>query len=275
MVDFAIGSVQRSLVHQRQQATDARNDATQRLATGRKVSGIKDNPVDYLRANALLARVQDLSSVKADIGRGIDTLAATQVGLDSVDKLVRQLKGIAHEAAGNEDQRATLARQFDVVRNQIDNLVGDVSYRGTNLIDNPADALDVSTSDKPGTDYSVAGRASDVASLGIGNAASYNDFADLASIQNAIDALDSASRTVRSNASSIGAGAAILQVRESFTDNLSNVLETGASKLTVADLNEEAAKVVAAGVRDALSVNGLRVAAQSESALVAVLSGQS
>lgn len=274
MAEVALGSVQRSLLYQRQSVAEARQTVSQRFATGRKINSVAENPVDSLRAQALTARVRDLSGVKADIGRGIDTLAATQAGLDAVGKLVDQLKGLAYQAAGNEDLRGTLAQQFDVTRQQLDKLVADVSYRGTNLIDNPAASLQVSTSDKPGTELTVDGKASDVTSLGVGTAAgAYNGFADLTSIQNAIDAADNAGRTLRSNATAIGTNAAILQVRDKFTQDLSNTLETGAAKLTVADLNQEGARALAANVRDAFSANSLRVAANSESAIAGLLAG--
>ncbi|MEO5335973.1 MAG: hypothetical protein H7841_03620 [Magnetospirillum sp. WYHS-4] len=274
MSDIALGSVQRSIVSHRRDATEARQAATQRLATGRKVSGIADDAVRFLQSKGLTARVQELANVKADIGRGIDTLAATQVGLEAIGKLTDQLKGIAYAAAGNEDQRAELAKQFDVVRRQMDALAGDVSYRGTNLVANPADSLRVSASDKPGTELTVDGKASDVTSLGVGSAATaYNDFADLASIEAAIDAADTARRTVQANASAMGANAAILQVRDAFTENLSNVLQAGADKLVASDLGEEAARAMAANVQEAFAGNSLRMAANSDAAIAGLMSG--
>ena len=65
--------------------------------------------------------------------------------------------------------------------------------------------------------------------------------------------------------------AAVLETREAFTEDLSETLTTGANKLTQADLTEEAARLVAADVGDAFSANSLRIAAQSEQAIVGLV----
>ncbi len=54
-------------------------------------------------------------------------------------------------------------------------------------------------------------------------------------------ALTAASTTLRSEASALGSNLSIVQIRQDFSKNLINVLQTGASNLTLADTNEEAA----------------------------------
>lgn len=269
MADVTLNPVQRDILIQRLNVAAVREQTTERLSTGRKINSVTDGPHDYFRASALTARVNDLLATKSDIGRGIDTLAASQVGTDAIEKLADQLKGLAYSAEGNEALRSTLAEQFDVVRGQIDNLVKDTSFLGVNLLSNPADSLRVSVSDQPGKELTVTGDASDSAGLSIGSAVSdYGNFATLADIENALTAVDAAISQVRRTASDIGSNAAILQVREDFTQDLANVLQSGADKLVSADLNAEGAKALAAGVRDSLAGEAQRIAARSEAAVV-------
>jgi len=47
--------------------------------------------------------------------------------------------------------------------------------------------------------------------------------------------------TLRSEASNLGPNLSIMPIRQDFSKNLINVLQTGASNLTLADTNEEAA----------------------------------
>ncbi|MCW9044949.1 MAG: hypothetical protein OQK35_01315 [Alphaproteobacteria bacterium] len=268
--NFSLGAVQRSTIYERQRISDVRQESSNRLATGLRVNQASDAPRDFFRAQALTSRISNLLDTKADIGRGIDTLAATQVGLDSVEKFSQQLKGLAISAqSADASGRTEIAAQFDTIRSQLDLLVGDISYQGANLLSNPADSLRVSVSDSSGGRFTIDGQASDTASLGVGTAATdFNGFASQADIDAAILAVESAITEVQSNSSRIGSNAAILNIRESFTQDLANTLQTGVDKLINADLNQEAARSLAANVQDGLAQEGQRITAQAEGQIV-------
>ena len=53
-----------------------------------------------------------------------------------------------------------------------------------------------------------------------------------------------------------------VQTREEFTENLINVLEEGSDKLTLADMNEESANMLALQTRQQLAINSLSLAYQ-------------
>ncbi|MCW9033248.1 MAG: hypothetical protein OQJ97_03440 [Rhodospirillales bacterium] len=268
--NFSLGAVQRSTIYERQRISDVRQESSNRLATGLRVNQASDAPRDFFRAQALTSRISNLLDTKADIGRGIDTLAATQVGLDSVEKFSQQLKGLAISAqSADASGRTEIAAQFDTIRSQLDLLVGDISYQGANLLSNPADSLRVSVSDSSGGRFTIDGQASDTASLGVGTATTdFNGFASQADIDAAILAVESAITEVQSNSSRIGSNAAILNIRESFTQDLANTLQTGVDKLINADLNQEAARSLAANVQDGLAQEGQRITAQAEGQIV-------
>jgi len=57
--------------------------------------------------------------------------------------------------------------------------------------------------------------------------------------------LKSATDTLRTDASSFGSNLSVVQTRQDFTKALINTLQTGASHLTLADSNEEAANLLA------------------------------
>lgn len=61
---------------------------------------------------------------------------------------------------------------------------------------------------------------------------------------------------------------AIFQVRSKFTQEYSNVLESGAAQLTVADLNEEGANLLALQTRQQMGIQALSFAGQSEQAVL-------
>ena len=82
-------------------------------------------------------------------------------------------------------------------------------------------------------------------------------------IEEAMTAVDAAISTLRNWASEFGNNYSIVQSRESFTENLINVLTEGADKLTLADMNEESANMLALQTRQQLAINSLSLASQA------------
>ena len=82
-------------------------------------------------------------------------------------------------------------------------------------------------------------------------------------INDSIKAVDDAVSKLRNWASEFGNNYSIVQSREDFTENLINVLTEGADKLTLADMNEESANMLALQTRQQLAINSLSLASQA------------
>jgi len=91
------------------------------------------------------------------------------------------------------------------------------------------------------------------------------------SASNVLTSLDAASNTLRSEASALGSNLSIVQIRQDFSKNLINVLQTGASNLTLADTNEEAANSQALSTRQSIAVSALALANQSQASVLQLL----
>ncbi len=79
-----------------------------------------------------------------------------------------------------------------------------------------------------------------------------------------LHSLTAARTTLRSEASPLGSNLSIVQIRQDFSKNLINVLQTGSSNLTLADTNEEAANSQALSTRQSIAVSALALANQSQ-----------
>ena len=66
----------------------------------------------------------------------------------------------------------------------------------------------------------------------------------------------------------LGANVAILNTRLDFTAAYVNTLTAGAGKLTLADLNEEGANLLALQTRQQLGIQSLAFAGQSEQSIL-------
>ncbi|WP_019646457.1 flagellin N-terminal helical domain-containing protein [Novispirillum itersonii] len=84
----------------------------------------------------------------------------------------------------------------------------------------------------------------------------------------AIAKLDQTISNVRAKASVFGNSVAVLQVRLDFTKTYSNVLSEGSDKLTLADLNEEGANLLALQTRQQLGIQSLSFAGQQEQGIL-------
>ena len=76
---------------------------------------------------------------------------------------------------------------------------------------------------------------------------------------------------VRSQASTFGSNLSIVQNRKAFTTAMIDTLETGAGNLTLADMNTEAANLLALQTRQQLSQNSLSLASQADQSILQLL----
>ena len=117
----------------------------------------------------------------------------------------------------------------------------------------------------------ITGLDSTTATTGLSIGAATNNFAsNTADIDVSLTALNSALTTLRTNAATLGSNSSVLQTRLTFTTNQVNTLDTGAGKLTLADLNEESANLLALQTRQQLGINSLSLASRSERSILAL-----
>ena len=171
----------------------------------------------------------------------------------SIDELNKQFASIEDESYQN---------QYNEIIRQYDNVINDASYKGVNLL--KGDALNVRFNEDGSSDLGIVGKDMGHVNLGL-NEAKWEQFSDVATT---VTELKKAVSAVRSFVTELGNNYSIVQTRENFTENLINVLTEGADKLTLADMNEESANILALQTRQQLAINSLSLAAQSAQAVL-------
>lgn len=255
------------------QSTSLSISTTQtRLASGLKVNSALDDAGAFFTSVALNNRASDLSTLKSDIDLAVSTIESAINGIDSITELVEQAKGLTNQAkaTGDTNERSTLAVQFNALLDQIDSLANDSTFNGTNLLQATPDNLAVAFNEDNTSNLTITGLDSTTGSLGLDIDVAGNDFAADDDINSAITELNSALTELRTNAATLGSNSSVLQTRLSFTTDVVNTLEIGAGKLTLADLNEESANLLALQTRQQLGINSLSLAAQSERSILAL-----
>ena len=165
----------------------------------------------------------------------------------------------AGDATAETEERTSYAKQFNEILEQIDALANDAGYKGINLLQE--NNLTVVFNEDRSSMIEIKGV--DASSKGLGISQAQNNWQKDASIEVSINNIEDAITKLRTMASDFGNNYSVVQSREEFTDNLINVLTEGADKLTLADMNEESANMLALQTRQQLAINSLSLASQA------------
>lgn len=382
MGDITLSAAVRGSLLSLQNTTSLVERTQGRLSTGLEVASAIDDPVAFFQAKSLSDRAFDFNEKKDGIDQGVSTVTAALGGLESIESIVRQLKGVATSLkSATGTQFTDLVAQYGTLRGQIGELANDATYQGTNLIDNTSESLSVSFSDQTSSQLTISSNNSGETGLGlnvvsvatdtsfnvdartaanVGNggsitvtyqgtggavvdettafAVSYgtttynvvqanadtaaqesttltsgqiltisftsrvgsgigaagafqvaaansgstpitiadveaasNNFVtegDTATIDPIITELDASLTTLRARTQTLGSNVALLQTRLDFTEDYVNTLEIGSGKLTLADLNEEGANLLALQTRQQLGISALAFAGQAEQGIL-------
>lgn len=149
MADVTLTSAVRDSLLSLQNTTKLIEQTQSRLSSGLKVRSPIDDPVAFFQGKTLSDRAFDFSEKKDAIDQGISTVTAALDGVNSIESLVRQMKGVANSMkSATSTQLNDLVTQFNDLRNQINYLASDASYQGTNLINGTGTTLEIEFSDQ-------------------------------------------------------------------------------------------------------------------------------
>jgi flagellin len=175
------------------------------------------------------------------------------------------------EIAGNS-VRAGLADQFNELRDQLDKLADDASFNGINLLRGDKLAITFNETGTSSIDIQTEdGETVNSSNLGVSTTLEASDMDSDSNIDAELAKLKSALGEVRSQASTFGSNLSIVENRQTFTKSMINTLEDGAGNLTLADMNTEAANLLALQTRQSLSQNSLSLASQADQSILQLI----
>jgi len=263
MSDIILSSGVRSNLLQLQQTSELITKTQTKLATGKRVNSALDNPINFFTAQGLGVRANDLNSLLDTMTTGINTIQAANNGITALTKLVQSAQSLVSQAQQTTDTnvRATLAAQYDSLRNQIDQLSADSGINGINLLG--GNDLTI-TLNETGSSTVVVTGYTDTSTGALAISASANSWATSPDIAAAATELTATLVTLRSQSQALSSNLQTVQVRQDFTKAMINTLNTGADGLTLADSNEEGANLLALQTRQQLSTTALSLAAQAD-----------
>jgi flagellin len=159
-------------------------------------------------------------------------------------------------------KRADLSRDLAGIMTQIDDLAKDASYNGVNLV--TGDNLKVAFNETGKSKLEITGKNLDSTGLNLGSLALDTN----ANIETSLASLKTATDTLRSQSATFGANLSVVQNRQDFTKGMIDTLNNGSDQLTLADPNEEGAKLLSLNTRAQLAGTALTLASQQDQAVL-------
>ncbi len=249
------------------QQTSTMMESTQtRLSTGKKVNSALDDPINFFAAQGHTQRANDLSMRKDEMSEAIQTIKAADNGISAVTDMIASAKSLAQSALATNDtlERQTLSQQYDSMIDQIELLVDDSGYKGTNLLDGTTQSIVVSFDESGQSSLTVQGVDGLGGLTGNGTGVSATDaWLENDDITTDIGALDDARDALRTSAKTLSNQLSTITTRQEFTSKMINTLEDGAANLVNADLNEEGANMLMLQTRQSLGTTSLSLASQA------------
>lgn len=179
------------------------------------------------------------------------------------------ISGITFNGEIGNSTRTTSMKQYNEILDQIDQLAKDSGYKGVNLLQ--GNSLKVVFNEDRSSYLTINGTFADTSDEGlkISRAEDWTN-PDNEAIEASISELENAITSLRNMASEFGNNYSIVENRENFTESLINVLEEGSDKLTLADMNEESANMLALKTRQQLAINSLSLASQAAQSVLSL-----
>lgn len=159
----------------------------------------------------------------------------------------------------NSDSAKKYNELFNSILNNYNSIISDGSYLGTNLL--KENNIKVVFNEDGSSKLDINGIDASIKKLLI-NTFEWNSKED---VEKSIKEIEDSINLLRSYDSEFGNYYYIVSNREDFTKNMINILNEGADKLILTDINEDSANMLSLQTNQKLAINSLSLASQSAS----------
>ncbi|MBP7703832.1 MAG: flagellin [Caulobacter sp.] len=250
--------------------------AQNRISTGLKVQGPKDNASVWGIAQAQRADLGALSAVKMSLDRAQSIADVAMTAGETVSDLLLQMK---EKVTGAMDPsldtvaRTALDSDFKALLKQISQVVNDAEFDGANILDGAMGSSIRFLANADSSSYitlqpknlSLGGTI-----LTLAATASISTATLATSIQTALTASIS---NVNQALGDLGAQSRQIENHNTFVGKLSDALNTGIGHLVDADLAKESARLQALQVQQQLGAQALSIANQQPQVILSLFKG--
>lgn len=247
-----------------------------RVASGLKVAGARDNSSVFAVAQNMRGDMGALAAVEGSLNRANSVIDVAIAGGEAISDLLIQLREKA--LAASDPSLTTTARtayneDFKALVSQISSIVGSATFDGANLLDGSLPNGVAFIADIDATDQIT------LATENLSFGGSILTFAATASLGTAtlssglIATIDTSLDNMNSALGRMGATAKRLDTHINFVSKLNDSLEVGVGHLVDADMAKESARLTALQTKQQLSTQALSIANQNSQSILSLFQG--
>lgn len=250
----------------------ALSETQNRINTGLKISGPKDNGAIFAIAEGIRADIQSLGAVNNSLDRAtsvVDTAVAAGQAVSDLLKEMKEKALAAKDTSIDANTRAAYNADFVALRDQITKILDNAVFDGTNLVN--GDTSQIAALANADGDETITATAQDL-SLGgtIVSLASTATISTSADASSAISTIAASLDALGLALANLGTDSKKLGIHKSFMTKLSDELKNGLGNLVDADLATESARLQALQTKQQLGIQALSIANQAPSTLLAL-----
>jgi flagellin len=247
-----------------------------RISTGLKVQGAKDNAAIWAIAQGQRADLGALSAVKQSLDRATSIADVAMAAGESISDLLNQLKEkvvAAKDVSLKTQSRQLLDADFKALLRSIKSAVDNASFDGGNILNGSltnglkflANAGATQFVTLSGKNLSLSGS---IISLSL-----TDSLLTVTGSTTALTKLDASINNLNKSLGDVGAQAKQISAHNTFVAKLSDTIESGIGNLVDADLAKESARLQALQVQQQLGAQALSIANQAPQIILSLFQG--
>ena len=247
-----------------------------RVSTGLKVQGAKDNAAIWAIAQGQRADLGALSAVKQSLDRATSIADVAMAAGESISDLLNQLKEkvvAAKDVSLKTQSRQLLDADFKALLRAIKSAVDNASFDGGNILNGSltnglkflANAGATQFVTLSGKNLSLSGS---IISLSL-----TDSLLTVTGSTTALTKLDASITNLNKALGDVGAQAKQISAHNTFVSKLSDTIESGIGNLVDADLAKESARLQALQVQQQLGAQALSIANQAPQIILSLFQG--
>ncbi len=214
-----------------------------RLATGKRITSVADDPAGYVISRRINARVRGLSVALDNVGTAKNMLSIAEGGLQNISDILITMKEKVTQAASDtlsSAERNAIKTELDQLTSEIDDIVEETTFNNFKLLDGSFINKSIQTGEKP-TNKMIINLSRNNSSEALNVSSQYvsNNVFTASGSSTALSNIDSAIETVSDSLQNIGSYISRLNIKEN-TLNIAIINNKAASsRILDADLAKE------------------------------------
>ncbi len=246
---------------------DALAKTQDRVSTGLKVIGAKDNASTFAIAQGIRGNLKSIAAVQQGLSNGRGVASVALAGATAISNMLIEIRAKVMEGMnpGNStEQQAILNADYSELVGQVLVFIQNAEYNGRNMLNSGATNVNV-IADIDGGALTL--RAQDFEGT-VYSQLNVQTLASVTAASAAMTQINTVMTTVNTALGALGADARKLDFQDDFLATISDAVEEGLGSLVDADLARESARLQALQVKQQLAVQTLGIANSSPQVLL-------